>query len=51
MEGEILIENGKFGTKDAAMKLGRNKYKISVTEGDKEAAEIKIGEKLASSLF
>ena len=51
MEGEILIENGKFGTKDAAMKLGRNKYKISVTAGDKEAAEIKIGEKLASSLF
>lgn len=51
MEGEILIENGKFGTKDAAMKLGRNKYKISVTAGDKEAAEIKIGEKLSSSLF
>ena len=51
MEGYIVILNGQFGTKDAVMKIGRNKYSISVTAGDKDAAEIRIGKKLSSSLF
>ena len=51
MEGNIVIQNGQFGTKDAVMKIGRNKYSIAVTAGDKDAAEIRIGKKLSSSLF
>ena len=51
MEGSIVILNGQFGTKDAVMKLGRNKYSIAVVAGDKDAAEIRIGKKLSSSLF
>ena len=51
MEGNIVILNGQFGTKDAVMKLGRNKYSIAVAAGDKDAAEIRIGKKLSSSLF
>ena len=51
MEGNIVILNGQFGTKDAVMKLGRNKYIIAVAAGDKDAAEIRIGKKLSSSLF
>ena len=51
MEGNIVILNGQFGTKDAVMKLGRNKYSIEVAAGDKDAAEIRIGKKLSSSLF
>ena len=33
------------------MKLGRSKYSIAVTAGDKDAAEITLGKKLSSSLF
>ena len=51
MEGNIVILNGQFGTKDAVMKLGRNKYSIAVVAGDKDAAEIRMGKKLSSSLF
>ena len=51
MEGSIVILNGQFGTKDAVMKLGRNKYSIAVVAGDKDAAEIRMGKKLSSSLF
>lgn len=51
MEGNIVILNGQFGTKDAVMKLGRNKYSIAVIAGDKDAAEIRMGKKLSSSLF
>lgn len=51
LEGNIVILNGQFGTKDAVMKLGRNKYSIAVVAGDKDAAEIRMGKKLSSSLF
>ena len=51
MEGFIVIQNGQFGTKDAVMKLGRSKYSIAVVAGDKDAAEVRIGKKLSSSLF
>ena len=51
MEGYIVILNGQFGTKDAVMKLGRNKYSIAVVAGEKDAAEVRIGKKLSSSLF
>ena len=51
MEGYIVILNGQFGTKDAVLKLGRNKYSIAVVAGDKDAAEVRIGKKLSSSLF
>ena len=51
LEGNILIQNGQFGAKDAVMKLGRNKYEITVVAGEKDAAEIRIGKKLSSSLF
>jgi hypothetical protein len=41
-----------MGTQNAVMKLGRNKYSVSVTAGgDKDAAEIKLEKKQASSLF
>ena len=51
MEGNILIRNGTFGTAGAEMKLGRTKYSISVVAGDKDAAEIRLGKKLSSSIF
>ena len=52
LEGDIVIRNGQMGSQNAVMKLGRNKYSISVTVGgDKDAAEIKLEKKLASSLF
>ena len=52
LEGEIVIRNGQMSTQNAVMKLGRNKYSISVTAGgDKDAAEIKLEKKQASSLF
>lgn len=51
LEGNIVILNGQLGAKNAEMKLGRSKYSISVTTGDKDSAEIKIGKKLSSSLF
>ena len=51
IEGNIVILNGQFGTKDAVMKIGRNKYSISVVAGDKDVAEVRIGKKLSSSLF
>ena len=52
LEGDIVIRNGQMGTQNAVIKLGRNKYGISVTAGgDKDAAEIKLEKKLASSLF
>ena len=51
LQGEIAIKDGAFGTRAAEMKLGRNKYNISVITTEKEAAEIRIGEKAASSLF
>jgi len=51
IEGNIVILNGQFGTKDAVMKIGRNKYSIAVVAGDKDVAEVRIGKKLSSSLF
>ena len=52
LEGDIIIQNGQMGTQNAVMKLGRNKYSVSVTAGgDKDAAEIKLEKKQASSLF
>ena len=51
LEGDIVIQNGQLGTQNAVMKLGRSKYSISVTAGDKDAAEITLGKKQASSLF
>jgi len=52
LEGDIVIQNGQMGTQNAVMKLGRNKYSVSVTAGgDKDAAEIKLEKKQASSLF
>ena len=51
LEGDIVIRNGQMGTQNAVMKLGRSKYSISVTAGDKDAAEITLGKKQASSLF
>ena len=52
LEGNIVIQNGQMGTQNAVMKLGRSKYSISVTAGgDKDAAEIKLEKKQASSLF
>ena len=51
LQGDIVIKDGSFGTRDAEMKLGRNKHNISVITTEKEAAEIRIGEKKASSLF
>lgn len=51
MEGDIVIRGGQLASENAVMKLGRNKYSITVTAGDKDAAEIKIGKKESSSLF
>lgn len=51
LEGDIVIQNGMFGTQNAIMKIGRTKYSISVVAGDKDAAEIKLGQKVSSSLF
>ena len=51
LEGDIVIQNGQLGTQNAVMKLGRSKYSIAVTAGDKDAAEITLGKKLSSSLF
>jgi len=52
LEGDIVIQNGQMGTQNAVMKLGRSKYSVSVTAGgDKDAAEIKLEKKQASSLF
>ena len=50
MEGEIVVQNGRLGSQNAAMKLGRNKYNISIVSGDKDGVEVRIGEK-TSSLF
>ena len=47
----VISERGTFGTKNAVMKLGRTKYSISVVAGDKDAAEIRLGQKVSSSLF
>ena len=51
MEGNIVIRNGRLGAQNATMKLGRNKYSISVVSGDKDGAEVRIGKKTSSSLF
>ena len=52
LEGNILIRNGAFGTNGAEMKLGRNKYSVSVVaDENKDAAEVRIVKKLSSSLF
>ncbi|MBP3812991.1 MAG: hypothetical protein J6E49_07790 [Acidaminococcaceae bacterium] len=51
LEGNIVIQNGRFGTKKTEMKLGRTKYEASIITNDKGSAEIKIGEKTGASLF
>ena len=51
LEGNILIRDGMLGSRDAEIKLGRNKYSVSVTAGNKESAEVKVGKKISSSLF
>lgn len=51
LQGDIVIKDGAFGTKDAEMKLGRNKYNISVITTEKEVAEIRLEERTAYSLF
>ena len=51
MEGDLVVQNGRLGAKNATMKLGRNKYSITIVAGDKDGAEIRIGQKASSSLF
>lgn len=51
LEGNIVIQNGRFGTKETEIKLGRTKYEASIITNDKGSAEIKIGEKTGASLF
>ena len=51
LEGNIVIQNGRFGTKETEMKLGRTKYEAPIITNDKGSAEIKIGEKTGASLF
>lgn len=51
MEGNLLVQNGRLGTQNATMKLGRNKYSITVIAGEKDGAEVRIGQKTSSSLF
>ena len=51
MEGDIVIQNGRLGAQNATMKLGRNKYSISLTAGSKDEAEIVLGKKISTSLF
>ena len=51
MEGDIVVQNGRLGAKNATMKLGRNKYSISLTAGSKDEAEIVLGKKISTSLF
>ena len=51
LQGDIIVQNGQFGTKSAEIKLGRNKYNVSVLTGERGTAELKLGQKTASSLF
>jgi len=51
LQGDVVIQNSIFGTRNGEMKLGRNKYSVSLTAGEKEIAELKVGKKLSSSLF
>ena len=51
MEGDLVVQNSKLGAKDATMKLGRTKYSIGLSTGDKDGAEIILEKKLSSSIF
>ena len=51
LEGELVVQNGRLGAKNATMKLGRSKYSIGLTAGEKEGAEIILGQKISTSLF
>ena len=51
MEGDIVVQNGRLGAQNATMKLGRSKYSISLTAGNKDEAEIVLGKKISTSLF
>ena len=51
LEGDLVVQNGRLGAKNATMKLGRSKYSIGLTAGEKEGAEIILGQKISTSLF
>lgn len=51
LQGDIVVENSNFATRGAEMKLGRNKYGVSVFLTEAGKAEIKVGEKRSWSLF
>ena len=51
LQGDIIVENSNFATRGAEMKLGRNKYSVSVILNEAGKAEIKLGEKRSWSLF
>lgn len=51
LQGDIVVQNGQFATRNAEIKLGRNKYNVSVLTGERGNAELKLGQKTASSLF
>ena len=51
LQGDIVVENSNFATRGAEMKLGRNKYGISVLLTEAGKVEIKVGEKRSWSLF
>jgi len=51
LAGDLVVQNGRLESKNATMKLGRNKYKIRLTTGDKDGAEILLNQKVSSSLF
>lgn len=51
LSGDLVVQNGRLGSKNATMKLGRHKYRIRLTTGDKDGAEILLDQKLSSSLF
>lgn len=51
LQGDIVVENSNFATRGAEMKLGRNKYGVSVLLTEAGKVEIKVGEKRSWSLF
>ena len=51
LEGDILVKNGTFTTRNAFMKLDRNKYSIAVAPEGGDHAVIHLGEVVSSSFF
>ncbi|MEE3381152.1 MAG: hypothetical protein VZQ81_04365 [Succiniclasticum sp.] len=51
LQGDILVKDAVMTTRNAQMKLGRNKYAIEVVPQDDSYAEIRLGDVISSSWF